>query len=385
MKDLLMLDDTPTIDEIMEFWETIRGAERGTNQHADIITQSADGADLNTMWREFQRTIRMHNTQRDSLLALLTYNVTNPTERVLQPSEEDFEEASEFGEPKGVRIGTPFVLGFGFKWYDLAARYTWMFLAENTQNQIEAINNSILDADNRLMFTQVLKTIFNPTNLTATINNTAVNVYKFYNADGTVPPKWKNTTFAGSHTHYLSSGAATIDSGDLDDIETHLKHHGYTQTDGYRLVLLVNSQEGAVVRTFRVANGDTYDFIPSPGYGAGIYLPQNGGIIDRPAGTVRGQIGTYGPFIVVEEDYLPAGYVFGFATGGEENIGNPVGIREHDNASLRGLRLVKGREPDYPLVDSFYQHGFGTGIRHRGAGVVMQITAGAYSTPAAYA
>jgi hypothetical protein len=140
-----------------------------------------------------------------------------------------------------------------------------------------------------------------------------------------------------------------------------------------------------VVRTFKVLSGDTYDFIPSPGYGAGIYLPQNGGIIDRPAGTVRGQIGTYGPFIVVEEDYLPAGYVFGFATGGEENIGNPVGIREHDNASLRGLRLVKGREPDYPLVDSFYQHGFGTGIRHRGAGVVMQITAGAYSTPAAYA
>jgi hypothetical protein len=50
------------------------------------------------------------------------------------------------------------------------------------------------------------------------------------------------------------------------------------------------------------------------------------------------------------------------------------------------LRLVKGRTPDYPLIDSFYNRGFGTGIRHRGAGVVMQITAsGTYTIPAAYA
>ena len=57
---------------------------------------------------------------------------------------------------------------------------------------------------------------------------------------------------------------------------------------------------------------------------------------------------------------------------------------EH-RADLRGLRLVKGPDRDYPLTDSFYLHGFGTGIRHRGAGVVMQITAsGSYTTPAAY-
>ena len=58
-----------------------------------------------------------------------------------------------------------------------------------------------------------------------------------------------------------------------------------------------------------------------------------------------------------------------------------VGLREHVNTSLRGLRLVKGPNPDYPLIDSFYQRGFGTGVRQRGGAVVMKITAGSYSAP----
>ena len=97
-------------------------------------------------------------------------------------------------------------------------------------------------------------------------------------------------------------------------------------------------------------------------------------------------IGTYGPVVVVEEEYIPAGYMVMLASGGELDIRNPVGIRQHDNASLRGLRLVKGRTPDYPLIDSFYLHGFGTGVRQRGAGVVQQVVASAsYTIPSQYA
>jgi hypothetical protein len=94
-----------------------------------------------------------------------------------------------------------------------------------------------------------------------------------------------------------------------------------------------------------------------------------------------GAIGTYGPFLVVEEDYIPAGYVFASVTAGEQSIGNPIGFRQHEVAGLRGLRLMPGPGRDYPLTDSFYQRGFGTGVRHRGGGVVMKITAGAYTIP----
>jgi len=369
--------------------EALIAGERGYNETADIIRETLDGADLNQMWTEFQRTINIWNRERNVLVNYFTFDVTNPVERVRYPSQEDFEEASEYGEPKGVRLGVSFNMGYDFKWYDLAIRYTWMFLAESTQQQLQALNNTALEADNRLMFTKILRAIFNNVNRVATINEQAVNVYALYNADGTVPPAYKATTHLSTHTHYITSGAATIDAGDMTDLEVHLRHHGYSQNTGYKLLLLVNPAQGAVIKTFRVATGATYDFIPSQGVGGGIYLPANGGVVARPQDSgIPGlvTIGTYGPFVVVEDDYIPAGYVVATASGGERQIGNLVGLRQHENSALRGLRLVRGRDGDYPLTDSYYLHGFGTGIRHRGAGVVMQITvSGTYTIPAAYA
>jgi len=365
--------------------------EAGYNQLADRIVQTTDGADLNAMWREFQAAAAMLNRQRTPIIRMLSYMVDGVVDRVLYPTDHDFEEASEFRVPVGARLGTPFSLGFDFEWYDLAIRYTWMFLAEADQEQVRALNTTALDASVRLQFNKVLKAIFNNTNRTSTNpeNNVAINVYPFYNADGMVPPPYKGKTFVGSHTHYLASGGATIDPGDVQQLESEMYDHGYRVTEGYRLLLLVNRQEGAVIRTFK--NGVSsaiYDFIPSSNYGGGVFLPANSGIVAAPALTTPPgltAIGTYGPFTIVEEDYIPAGYVVALASGGELNIGNPVGIREHRRASLRGLQLVAGGDSGYPLTDSYYRQGLGTGIRHRGGGLVMKITAGSYTIPAAYA
>jgi hypothetical protein len=157
------------------------------------------------------------------------------------------------------------------------------------------------------------------------------------------------------------------------------------------MILLVNSVELAVIRTFRVATGASYDFVAASGQPPWLLPTNTGGVVNPQGGavptTVNGLVvsGQYGPWLIVEDDYIPAGYMLGFATGGRNQATNPVGFREHQNAGLRGLRLVKGRDSDYPLVDSFYQRGFGTGVRHRGAGIVMQVTAaGAYTIPADY-
>lgn len=364
------------------------GFERGYNQAADVLTETVDGRNLNALWREFQASLRLFNTERDALLNYLTFDVSEPVETVFQPqATEDFEEASEFGEPKGIRLGRPWSMGYPFKWWDIGARYTWMFLAEASAAQVESINAAVLEAGNRLHFNKVLKRLFNPANETADIEGANYNVFTLYNADGVVPPPFRGTTFAGSHTHFLASGATTVDPGDINDIEDHLYHHGYRLTLGYRLVLMVNRAQGTTIRTFAVGvNGSRWTFLPdSSGFGGGTLTPAGQTVVGAPSGRIRNQIGTYGPFLVVEEDYIPAGYMLGFATGGEQNLGNLVGIRQHTNRALRGLQLVKGAQPDYPLTDSFYRYGFGTGVRHRGAGVVMQITAGAYTTPALYA
>lgn len=361
-------------------------ADRGTNAEGDVLTQTIDGRDLNKIWADFQKLLSAWNEGRSRLVSLLTFPVTSPIEDVPQIATGDFEEASEFGEPKGIRGGEYFSLGYDFKWYDLAVRYTWKYLAEATAAQVESLANMALEADNRLVFGKVLKAIFNSAARTADIRGQSVSVYPFYSNDGTVPPDYKTNTFSSSHNHYVVSGGATVDSGDLDAMEAHLVEHGYGKQAGATLILLANRAQMAVIRNLRVATGAAYDFIPSANLPA-FLLPGQGVQGGLPPTSYGGLdvSGSYGPWIVIEEDYIPSGYLLGFATGGDQQATNPVGIREHQNSGLRGLRLVKGRTPDYPLIDSFYNRGFGTGVRHRGAGVVMQIKAsGTYDIPAAY-
>lgn len=361
----------------------------GTNQASDLVQQTVDGFDLNDLWTEYQTSMSLQNAERQRVIDFLTFSVTNPQERVPQISSGDFERASEYGEPRGLRPQVAqFTMGYDFEWYDLAARFTWKFLAEAPRSQVDAINAMAIEADNRMIFSRVMAALFVPTNREADINGQQdVPVYALYNNDGTVPPTYQDNVFDGTHTHYLVSGAATLDSTDLDDVEEHLVHHGYSVNNGMRLVVLMNRRDIKVARTFRVANGDSWDFIPASGGAAQILTVDERIVGSQIAPTLNGMTvaGTYGNLILVEENTIPAAYLAAFATGGTANLNNPVGIREHQNTSLRGLRLVKGPNPDYPLIDSFYNRGFGTGVRHRGGAVIMQIKAsGAYAPPAAY-
>jgi hypothetical protein len=374
---------------------------QGTHVAADIVTQTADGTDLNSVWSDFMNLLNVVNGQRQALINFLTFAVSQPTEVVTQPGQGvDFEEASEFGEPVGSRIQPAyFNLGYTFKWYDLAARYTWQYLADATDAMVNSVANASVEAYYRKLMTEVLRTVFNPTNLTATIRGNAYNVFKFYNNDGTVPPSYKNNTFLGSHTHYKNSGTDNVlEAQDLDTmVIDDFASHGYDQLGGYRLVVMVNSVIGNQIRNFRSAvntaqavggNYGRYDFIPAQGQ-PGQIIPATTQVIgaQQVANSLNGLnvIGSYGPLIVVQDDWLPTTHLFAFATGGEDNLNNPIGLRQHANAGLRGLRLVKGRNADYPLIDSFWAAGFGTGVRQRGGGIVMALTAAAYAAPAIYA
>lgn len=364
------------------------GQERGFNERADVI-QAADGTNLNDFWREVQDTIRLRNADRSSLINQLVVRVTGITEEVQPPSEVDFEEASEYGQPVGIRgTATRLFRGYDFKFYDLAVRYTWMFIAEASRSQLELHHNMALEADIKLEFRTVMRRLFNPINTNGfTDKNEPVTVFAAYNGDGEVPPAFKQNTFSGTHNHYLVSGNTAITPANVDTLATSLEEHGYTLQGGYKLVLWVNKVEADIIKTFRVATGAKFDFVINPEYyGGAVFVPNNGSYVGGPSGRVPGEIGTYGPFHIVEEGYIPAGYAVAIATGGTDNLGNPIGLREHSNEAYRGLKVIPGQRSDYPLVDSFYRRGLGTGIRHRGALAVMQVKAsGNYQVPGLYA
>jgi hypothetical protein len=157
-------------------------------------------------------------------------------------------------------------LGFTFRDYDKATRLTWRFLRDASAEQVRSVAQRVFEADTRklqeLVFDRLLSNV-------AGSNDFNHTVCSLYNGDGMVPPAFMGKTFLGTHTHYLASGAAVIDSQDVELAMGHVTEHGYEINPGSQLVLLVNPAEAEAVQSWRAgaenANTQTakYDFVPS--------------------------------------------------------------------------------------------------------------------------
>lgn len=374
---------------------------KGMQSSRDILTRTRDGQDLNAIWTAFNEILDTFNAQRSPLVDLLSFSVNEVVEDLVEAGGERFEEATEFGLPKAIRP-KPVVTqrAYPFKWYDLRQSITFQFLAGNgntngaSSQQIDAVLQMAMEADNRLQFEQVMKALFNNANRSTDWQNTAYTVTALYNADGSFIPPYNGVTFnGGTHTHYVPSGAATLDSTDLDVGAALLTEHGYDQQSGYTTIILANKAETDVIKTFRrgVANNNAavavYDFIPANGTGFLLPLGFQLASGSQPSNTFAGMnvVGSYGPYLIVEHGNIPAGYLVFAASAGRTTNLNIVGVREHVDASLRGLVLRPGNNANYPIIDSAFIRGIGAGVGRRGAAAVMQVTAGAYAVPAAYA
>ena len=365
---------------------------QGYNQTDDLLVQTVDGVPFETLYNEMIASVNLLNAQRSPLIQALSFPVATPFEEIMPIVSEDFEEADEFGQPKGIRLGTPWNMGYDLKYMDLGIRYTFRFLGRAPAAEIRALNNTALDADQRLVMKTILDRVFRNVTDSATLesSNRVVSVYPFYNGDVTTlpvaPPAWKSYTHTTSHTHYLASGEASLKYTDVDEAYDHIHHHGYTQ-GGATVFVLMNRQETKIARTWKVSGGMSYDFIPAIGTPGSTFLGTLVGQLpgaSTPSGAPSvfpGVVGYYGNVAIIEEDYIPAGYFLMIASGGLFNDRNPIGIREHENAALRGLKLIPQFER-YPLREAFYHHAIGSGVRHPAAGVVMKCTTGSYDIPA---
>jgi len=390
------------VDEFMskgkidpEFF-SIWGADTpgGYHTEGDIVSVLADGTDINALWSIYQQTTNIYNEHQAALVQLLTFPVVNPIETVPQVGEAEFELASEFGIPRSRQIElTYFQMGYDFDDYDGRTAFTWKFLRDADVRQVDAIHNAMLTADGRLVFRKVMEALFDNRNRETDIRKQAYPVYPLYNADGTVPPSYKGQTFTGSHNHYMVSGNVKIDSTDLEDAYENIAEHGYGLEAGTTFVWLGNKAEIKEIKKFKsgVANNNgaiaNYDYIPAPNQPTMI-VPNEAGLLgSRPPTSWNGLpvTGSYGDILIIEEPYIPVGYSVLFGTGGEGDLQNLVGLREHANPAYRGLRLIAGNQQRYPLVDSYYARAFGTGVRQRAGAVIMQYSApGAYVIPNQY-
>jgi hypothetical protein len=378
---------------------------KGYSAKADILTRTRDGQDLNQIWDDYQAALDSFNQARQPLIDLLSSPVNGIVDEVGTPGTERFELASEFGIAQSIRpVPSVTSRAYPFDWYDMRQGYTWRFLAKATQRQIDMVMQQAIEAENALVFEQVTKSLFNNANRTSTIDGIATpfTVVALYNADGTVPPPYKGLTFAGSHTHFLSTGAnagqVAFDPQDLLDIAGTIEHHGFTRAQGYNIIFLMNpaDAQASVVKYVRnqafVSGGAStvvslYDFIPATGSNMSLLLPPGyqlvGGLAPNSFAGLE-VVGTWGPYLFIQDYSIPQGYVVGAATAGQSVDLNIIGIREDEDPNLQGLILKPGNNNNYPLIDSHFIRGIGAGVRQRGAAAIMKLDAsgGAYTVPA---
>lgn len=365
------------------------GAEGlGYNTEGDVLVNTtADGVDVNQLWKEVQSVLQAWNAERGAVASLLSHYTINAADAVPQSiADESFEVASEFGEPESLRAPSNAVLlGNTLVDYDKAGRFTWKFLRDSTAEQIRAVTNYAIAADNKLVNGLIVNRLFNPA---PQVNEYGHTCYPLWSGDGLTPPTHLGKQFASDHTHYLVSGSNLIDSGDLEASITHVTEHGYGMDPGSRLIAFMNPDEADEVSAFKagIENNNTvvakHDFIPSQG--APAYLQPDNIVGEVAPAQYQGLKidGSYGPLWVVRSQYIPSKYVLVVATSGANSPNNAVSVRQHTNAAYQGLRTIPGVRPGYPLQDSFWARCIGVGTRHRGAAVVTQIkTTGAYEAP----
>ncbi|MCV7343794.1 hypothetical protein [Mycolicibacterium rhodesiae] len=363
------------------------GGEGGIATQGDaLVNVTADGVDLNAIWAEVAQVISAWNNERSALTNLLAFNTTNTADAIPQSKSEDsFEEASEFGQPESLRPPSEYALmGYQFRDFDLAMRYSRFFLRDATAEQVRAVLNYALEADNRLTSGTILQRLFDPTQGE---NDWGHVVYGLYNGDTMTPPPYLGRSFATPHQHYLVSGSATIDSGDLEQAAKLVTEHGYGTTPNSRLLALMNPAQAEVVSTFKAGEESAsgivakYDYIPSAG--APAYLqPDNivGQVAPESFSGLKVQ-GSYGDVWVIQSDFIPEDYFAVVATYGPNSPDNVIGFRQHVSPVYQGLRIIPGNT-DYPLQDSFLSRAFGVGTRRRGQAAVVQVkSSGAYDIP----
>lgn len=354
--------------------------EGGFHTAGDLVTVTNDNVDLNAVWDTARDLMDAWNSHRKALVSLLSFNTVEIASAVPQTlSSASFEQATEFGEPRAIRHGDALLLGYDFIDVDSGNRWTWKYLRDVSAKQLDHDLNVILEADVRKTSGEILKRILYPTPRLTPENHTA---YGLWTGDDSIAPlPYLGKTFDDTHSHYLASGAATLDSADIEDAILLITEHGYGRAIGSQILVIANQSETDKIATWRSGEASRpsgpiskFDFIPSEQ--APPYLTDKTIVGKLAPSELAGVkvIGSYGESWVIPTELIPTGYVLVVATAGPNSPQNVVGFREHPNSLYRGLRLIPGLRPGYPLVDAFAQRSFGTGVRHRGAAVAIQVT-----------
>lgn len=173
------------------------------------------------------------------------------------------------------------------------------------------------------------------------------------------PPKFKNNTFASSHTHYLAANLSGVpDVATLVTAKHEIMHHGYEKG----IVTFLNSEQVSNIEKLTEFDGSEAAMV-SP-------MMQR---LQEFGYTVNFQVAG---IPIIEEDWVPAGYGLAVALGDK-----PMRWRITDNAVT--ANVIVGTHPmqgdiAYHFIEDYARWVSCTGIMP-GAGVAMYFGSGTWA------
>jgi hypothetical protein len=340
---------------------------KGFNDTRDLVT-TTDGVPFIRLQDDIAVALADYNRNSGFLRSNLTLTVTEEKiKEGLTQNQMQFQRATEYGRPDRQRITQAEVERFiPIEDFSLGVGFTRKYLALATASQVALQVDEATRADQELIIRSILQQIFRIENLGAG------GIYKaFWNNDGQVPPRFADTTFLGTHTHYLTSAA--LDLAAVTALKLKLTEHGY---DTSRELWINVAQEAAV----RAITG----FVPIQDRDLRLIAntnPINATNIPFALVDPTQFIGALLGFRVRVYSWVPAGYVFAYDAA-NTGLRKSLAWREYPVASLRGLQLFN-EDPgsSFPLVNSFFARNFGLCALDRSNGALLQVTGGGYTTP----
>jgi len=299
------------------------------------------------LYKEFVRGIEIYNEKEWAVISKFIRSTEKESVKVWQRSME-FTRGGE-GYPADMQKIEALEIGIPLNTFDLGYGFTLEAIQDSTADELKETQAEALRADQRL-----LMKVFCSKCLVPGASGASRGFWDSFETKA--PPPYRGNTFLTSHDHYNVSGAATVSLADLTALKKHIREHGYMGD----LYLFINS---GTVKAFEDLAGWTTAMSATS-------------IIETVATLGLRAVTKFNEFIVVIEDWVPDGYLFGV-----EGQILPVSMREPINPQARGLKLYSGPHTEYPLVEAYYRRRCGMDVVHRGAGAVTQITAGSWVDP----
>ncbi len=294
---------------------------RGYNALADVL-RTADGVDVNRLFAEIQQAVA--RAQRAAAA------VAGPPDLPHHPAQRDRPPGRATPTPSRWRrppstasrrvSGSPATsstMGARAKWYDIGARFTYRGLADMPASQVQAVTNAALEADGKKVYELVMSQLFRPTNTQFTESGVAMTEFTFWNGDGAVPPTYNGQSFDGTHTHFRTSGAATVQSGRPGRDHHRLQVPRLQRRDRHADGPARQPRRGrrsSTASASRTAPRRTSSRLRVPGSSRRTTCSASSPPRPGAGSPVKG---AYGELLVIEDSRVPAGYMVGLASGGE--------------------------------------------------------------------